>query len=442
MRTWPFQGVTARMIAITLVALVVVQIVGYLSFRGEREQFVSRIVTDYMAQSVQAVDRALTLTAPDRTQAMVNALSSRVVAFDLAGQAPACATPTPRSQTLAAGFAERLGVAEDRVRVCIGQGLMPGDRKIERRSVALSYARAPDQWLIVHQRLPGGRDRWPRNALRNTLITLAIMSVLVVLVSRRFTRPLRELAGAAERFGRGQAIRSVPERGGKEIRQSITAFNRMQARIDRFVAERSRIVAALAHDLRTPITALRLRLEFLPDDDNTRAMRATLDDLAEMSEATLTFMRAETAVETTRRVDLAALIDALCEDYRAADRSVSFSPDARVIVACRPTAIRRALRNVIDNALAYGHQADIALVAAAGTASIVVADRGPGISAADRDNVFDAFVRLEGSRSRQTGGAGLGLAIARSVMRGHGGDITLHERNGGGLEARLALPLG
>ncbi len=430
------------MIAITLVALVVVQIVGYLSFRGEREQFVSRIVTDYMAQSVQAVDRALTLTAPDRTQAMVNALSSRVVAFDLAGQAPACATPTPRSQTLAAGFAERLGVAEDRVRVCIGQGLMPGDRKIERRSVALSYARAPDQWLIVHQRLPGGRDRWPRNALRNTLITLAIMSVLVVLVSRRFTRPLRELASAAERFGRGQAKQYVPERGGKEIRQSIAAFNRMQERIDRFVAERSRIVAALAHDLRTPITALRLRLEFLADDDNTRAMRATLDDLAEMSEATLTFMRAETAIEATRRVDLAALVDALCEDYRAADRTVTFSPDARVIVACRPTAIRRALRNVIDNALAYGHQADIALVTDAAMATIVVADRGPGIAAADRDTVFDAFVRLEGSRSRQTGGAGLGLAIARSVMRGHGGDITLHERAGGGLEARLAVPIG
>ncbi|WP_245963306.1 HAMP domain-containing sensor histidine kinase [Salinisphaera japonica] len=442
MRLWPLQGVTARMIALTLVALVVVQLVGYLSFRGEREQFVSRIVTDYMAQSVQAVDRALALTAPTRAEAMVGALSSRIVAFDLSAHAPACARATPRSKRLAAGFAERLGVSETRVRVCIGQGLMPGAHETTRRSVALGYARGPDEWLVVHQRLPGARDRWPRNALRNTLITLAIMSVLVVLVSRRFTRPLRELARAAERFGRGQAKQYVPERGGKEIRQSIAAFNRMQERIDRFVAERSRIVAALAHDLRTPITALRLRLEFLADDDNTRAMRATLDDLAEMSEATLTFMRAETAIEATRRVDLAALVDALCEDYRAADRTVTFSPDARVIVACRPTAIRRALRNVIDNALAYGHQADIALVTDAAMATIVVADRGPGIAAADRDTVFDAFVRLEGSRSRQTGGAGLGLAIARSVMRGHGGDITLHERAGGGLEARLAVPIG
>ena len=144
------------MIALTLVALVVVQLVGYLSFRGEREEFVSRIVTDYMAQSVQAVDRALALTAPARAEAMVGALSSRIVAFDLASHAPACVRATPRSKRLAAGFAERLGVSEARVRVCIGQGLMPGTQDTTRRSVALGYARGPDEWLVVHQRLPGG----------------------------------------------------------------------------------------------------------------------------------------------------------------------------------------------------------------------------------------------------------------------------------------------
>tara|TARA_B100002051_G_scaffold10426_1_gene8833 strand:- start:896 stop:1411 length:516 start_codon:yes stop_codon:yes gene_type:complete len=171
-------------------------------------------------------------------------------------------------------------------------------------------------------------------------------------------------------------------------------------------------------------------------------MRATLDDLAEMSEATLTFLRAKTAAEDTRRIDLAALVDAVCEDYRAGERAVVFEPGARVIVTCRPSAIRRALRNVIDNALAYGQVADIGLTTQAGQAVIEIADRGPGIAVADREQVFDAFVRLEASRSRQTGGAGLGLAIARSVIRGHGGEITLAERDGGGLRVRMQLPLG
>jgi len=442
MKRAPLQGVTARMIAVALTALVIAQIVGYLSFRGAREDFVARIVTDYMAQSVAAVDRALALTDPARATAMADALSSTFVAFELADAAPDCDPTGDTAAALAAGFARRLDVAPARVSVCIGDGLAPPAGGQAHQGVALGYARAPGQWLIVHQRLPGSGDLWARHALRNTLITLAIMSVLVVLVSRRFTRPLRELAGAAERFGRGQAITPVAERGGTEIRQSIAAFNRMHERIDRFVAERSRIVAALAHDLRTPITALRLRLEFLGDDDNTRAMRATLDDLAEMSEATLTFLRAKTAAEDTRRIDLAALVDAVCEDYRAGERAVVFEPGARVIVTCRPSAIRRALRNVIDNALAYGQVADIGLTTQAGQAVIEIADRGPGIAVADREQVFDAFVRLEASRSRQTGGAGLGLAIARSVIRGHGGEITLAERDGGGLRVRMQLPLG
>lgn len=433
-------GLSSRIIALTLAALLISQLVGYLSFRSGREGFIEHLIGDYMSQSVIAVDRAIAHARDGEQAALVHSLSSRIVNLSLAKRAPGCDTGSADSERYAREFAQRLSVAPARVHVCVGRGLMPGSTNADRLAVAMGFQRDDGRWLVVRQRLPGSSDRWARGALRNTLITLAVMIVVVILASRRFTRPLRDLASAAERFGRGERIAPVPERGRDEIVRSITAFNRMHRRIDRFVAERTRLVAALAHDLRTPITALRLRMEFLPDDDNTRAMRATLDDLAEMSEATLTFMRAETAAEDTRRIDLSALVDAVVEDYRAADAPVIFEAGDRLPWTGRPTAIRRALRNVIDNALAYGERADLALIREPGQVVIEIADRGPGIAPEDRAQVFDAFVRLETSRSRETGGVGLGLAIARSVVRGHGGDIVLAERPGGGLLVRMYLP--
>jgi signal transduction histidine kinase len=214
----------------------------------------------------------------------------------------------------------------------------------------------------------------------------------------------------------------------------------MRERLARFVADRTRMVAAIAHDLRTPITALRLRLEFLPDDDNTRSMAATLEDMARMSEASLTFMREEAATEATRNVDLSALVDALCEDYRASGAAVVFEPGARLALVCRPAAIRRALRNVIDNALTYGETAQLALFDDDQAVTIQVIDEGPGIAEDEMGRVFDPFVRLETSRSRDTGGTGLGLSIARSVVQGHGGEITLSNRPQGGLAVVIRLP--
>src|SRR5699024_3511961 len=187
--------------------------------------------------------------------------------------------------------------------------------------------------------------------------------------------------------------------------------------------------------------ALRLRLELLDEDENTRAMQATLEDMSQMSEAALTFMREEASDESARRIDLAALVDAVCEDYRASNAPVDFQPSMPFPLTCRPVAIRRTLRNIIDNALAYGHSAEVTLHEQRRSVVIEVRDQGPGIATSEMDSVFDAFVRLETSRSRETGGAGLGLAIARSVMRSHGGDIDLHNHTTGGLVVRMTLPV-
>lgn len=442
MKRWCFSGLSARIIGLTVLALLVSQAVGYFSFRHNSEDFIEHMVRNYMGRIVAALDSSLQFVEPDHRSEMVRSLSRRRSRYTLLQQPPSCPYDDRGAQAFAQPLATQLGVASERVRVCItadsSQPEQSGNSAAKALVVALQ--RNDGDWLTMQQRLSDHASRWAWRALRNLLITLVIMTLVVVIVSIRFTRPLRDLAGAAERFGRGEDTTAVPVRGSDEIRRSIVEFNAMRERIDRFVAERNRLVAALAHDLRSPITALRLRLEMLPADDNTRAMISTVDDMAQMSEATLSFMREETNTEQARRMDLTALVDAVCEDYLAAGKALTFAPEHKTELVCRPVAVRRALRNVIDNALAYGYSATVTLRNETAAAIIEVVDCGPGIPEAQRQCIFDAFVRLETSRSRDTGGVGLGLAIARSIIRSHGGDITLHNPPEGGLAVRMTLP--
>lgn len=434
------RSLSARIIGLTILALLVSQLVGYVSFRHGSDQFVRAVVTRVVGNSMLAARRAADFVQPGQQHALIKALSTRDIRYSLTPKPVGCGRNTERVREYERDFAHKLDTSMQRVRVCFGEHVIKPSTAWSDRAVLVSYQLNDGQWLTARQRLPNQMRHWVRNSLRNLLITALITIIVVIFASRLFTRPLRDLASAAERFGRGESVAPVAERGGDEIKRSIIEFNRMRERLERFVAERTRLVAALAHDLRTPITALRLRLEFLPDDDNTRAMNATLEDMAHMSEAALIFMREEAASERARHVDLGALVDALCEDYRTADRAVVFEPEARVTLVCRPVAIRRALRNIIDNALAYGERATLRLTDTPEAAIIDIEDEGPGIQTAQMDSVFDAFVRLEASRSRETGGAGLGLSIARSAVRGHGGDITLANRPQGGLRVRIRLP--
>jgi len=244
----------------------------------------------------------------------------------------------------------------------------------------------------------------------------------------------------APRLGRGEAVPPVPERGPADVRETTRAFNRMHGRLQRFVQDRTRMLAAISHDLRTPITSLRLRAEFIEDEEIRQKILETLDDMQRMTEATLAFAREEAAQEDTRPFDLAALIDSVCADLADIGQDVVFAGAARSHDLGRPSSLKRALRNLIENAVAYGRRARVALDAGEDEWRIVIDDDGPGIPAADFERVFAPFVRLEESRSRETGGIGLGMAIARSIVRGHGGDITLANRPDGGLRALIHLP--
>ncbi|WP_082653058.1 ATP-binding protein [Aureimonas sp. AU22] len=275
-------------------------------------------------------------------------------------------------------------------------------------------------------------------------LTVALTAGLVALVgaftARRIARPLRQLTTAAESLGRGEAGPPLCETGPDDIRRTAEAFNRMQERLHRFVEDRTRMLAAISHDLRTPLTTLRLRAELVEDQNLQGRMLSTIDEMQAMADATLALIRQETTAEATRTIDLCALIGSTCEDLAELGYDVTFEACDRLPYRCRPDGLRRAVRNLVENAARYAGKAHVRLVAARTSVEIVVDDDGPGIPADKLDEVFAPFYRLEGSRSRETGGAGLGLSIARAIARQHGGDITLRPRSPG-LSAAVTLPV-
>lgn len=284
----------------------------------------------------------------------------------------------------------------------------------------------------------------PFNLVR-FLVWMGLIGVMIALLSlwaaRRLTAPLARFAAAAERFGVEADAAPLPESGPRELRVATHAFNRMQERLRRFIDDRTRMIAAISHDLRTPLTRLRLRAETIEDPEQQRKILADLAEMQAMIEATLAFARDDARKEPRTTVDLAELLCSLCEDRVDAGLLAEYQGPTHYPFACRPVALRRALGNLIDNALAYGEVARVSLEQTdAGHVTIRIDDDGPGIPQAEWEKVFIPFYRLETSRSRDTGGTGLGLSVARTVLRGHGGDIALQNRPEGGLRVLVTLP--
>ena len=281
----------------------------------------------------------------------------------------------------------------------------------------------------------------PARPLLVQFATMAAISALgIIFVLGRVTRPLKQLSRAASALGRGERSAKLEEKGPREIVETIRAFNEMQERLTTFVHDRAKMLAALGHDLRTPITTLRLRAEFIEDDDVRQQILQTLDEMQEMAEATLSFAREEAAQEERRLVDIGALTSSVCADLADAGLAVTCAEAGSFTVRCRPVGIKRALRNIVENAVAYGQRARVSVAYRDGAAAVTIDDDGPGIPASEIEKVFKPFVRLENSRNKDTGGVGLGLAIASSIIRSHGGDIVLRNRPGGGLRAVVSLP--
>ncbi len=274
---------------------------------------------------------------------------------------------------------------------------------------------------------------------------LTAVSIIIGIVAwwgvHRATLPLSVFAAAAERLGVNVNAEPLPEAGPSEVRRAANAFNTMQTCIKRFIQDRTQMLAAISHDLRTPITRLRLRAEFVDDERERKKMLGDLDEMEAMIGATLAFARDDAANEKAESVDVAAIIAALCGDERAVGRDISYSgPDTFGLIA-RPLALKRAINNLVDNAVKYGGAARVTLSPEREEVVIDIDDDGPGIPLRDKERVFAPFIRLESSRSRETGGTGLGLTIARNAVRSMGGDVELTNRLEGGLRVRVTLPV-
>jgi len=267
-----------------------------------------------------------------------------------------------------------------------------------------------------------------------TVLTLSLLAV------RWLTRPLAILAEAAENLGRDIHHSPLPENGPTEVRRAAHAFNTMQTRLTRYLEDRARILIAVSHDLKTPITRLRLRVEQLENQHLRNSFLKDLDEMQSMTTATLDFMRGLENQENIQLLDIGALLDSLQADYEDMGISMTIKGDTPQPYPARPQSFKRCLVNLIDNAHKYGKKVTVTLIKQPEQLQIIITDEGPGIPEEALETVFEPFYRLETSRSRATGGTGLGLSIARNIARAHGGDIILHNRGGGGLEVILSLP--
>lgn len=472
-RFW-MRSLTGQLIGLMLLALVLSQLAFTFIYRNDRAKSFRDLRREEFLSRAAAVARLVGSTSPEMHREILQAASTSLTRYWITDQAPSDATvwrDGARTQLLRAlpvngSASPATATAASTAHPASNPRIAESDLPLSSPATwsplpasawsggfpaqvldleswsgfGLAVAIRSDLWLQVVYAKP---DLVTPPLLRSYLylsVTATLLLVVAVLAARRIARPLQHLTESAERFGRGEDADPVPEEGADDIRQTAAAFNRMQSRIRRFVEDRTRMVAAISHDLRTPITTLRLRAEFIDDPETKDKLIGTLDEMQSMTEAALAFAREEATVEPTRTIDADALIESICDDLAELGWAVKFTDAGRVPWRCRPDALRRALRNLIENAVRYGERAEVRLDVSKDSLDIIVEDGGPGIPEEQFERVFAPFVRLETSRNRATGGVGLGLAIARTIARGHGGDIHLFNRPEGGLRVILRLP--
>lgn len=315
------------------------------------------------------------------------------------------------------------------------------ERRAERfRSLLLSAQLSDGRWvngqLLISR--PNTGPLW--RLVAGTLLLYLVLLAAVILVLRRLVSPLRDLTAAALRFrGRGE-IPQVTARGPADIRRAIEAFNAMGARVGGLLEEKDRMLGAIGHDLRTPLASLRIRAESMDPPEERERVIATIEEMASLLEDALALARSGRSTEQARALDVTALADAVVEEFRELGHDVNIGESGRAVACVRPNLLRGAIRNLIDNAVKYAGAVELAVSVEGSRVAIDVMDRGPGIPEAKLAMVQEAFVRLEESRSRETGGSGLGITLARAAAHMHGGDLLLSNRDGGGLKARLWLP--
>lgn len=393
-----------------------------------------------LADRLLAIKRSVLRAPPDQREA---------VAHDMSGGA--IEAHWSRTELAVAG-----GAAADRWQ-SLGSQLLQLAPELGADGLVIGASSGSDQdphLAVISMRLPD--QTWVNvsllswtphpTAFQGTLLSTTLMAagalLIAVLLVRSQTRPLSAFARAAARIAHGRGVSPVEESGPREVRELATAFNDMQARIGRLIDDRTQALAAVSHDLKTPITRLRFRSEELQDPALRQSVTADLDEMERMIDQTLSYLKEERGDEEMKPVDLVAILETVTDDVVDAGGKASLEGSGAAVVPGRRLALKRAFGNLVGNAVKYGKQAQTTVADGQDEVRITIADQGPGISAEDRERALQPFVRLEPSRNSETGGFGLGLSIADAVIRGHGGRLELRNGEESGLVVTVILPKG
>ncbi len=296
------------------------------------------------------------------------------------------------------------------------------------------------QWMTLHVAESGLVSAWQSRVLLCFALSALVLIPLVYLFARRLARPIAAFARAAERLGRDPGAEPVQIEGPAEVEVAAAAFNEMQERIRRYVQDRTAMVGAVAHDMRTPLTRLRFRIEAAPEPLRSKII-ADIDQMDEMISAAMAFVREASNPNERRKLELVSLVESVADEMAETGLQVTAEGSGPVVIHGDPVGLRRLVTNLMDNAVKFAGHARARVYAEDGAAVVEVDDDGPGVAEGERETLFEPFQRGEPSRSRATGGSGLGLAVVRSVARAHGGEATIENRMEGGLRARALLPL-
>jgi len=433
------QTLAGRTIALLLVAVTAVHLLSLVLYQAGLKFTVEQLRERHIAEQLLAVKRALGNTDPQDREQAAHALSGTSLSAHW-GQS-ATVQREGEEDTFLAHLRAALATEASALKLAYNYRSEAGIAIPDKHVLVASLPLADGSWLNAEVSAVGAGGVHGLNVLWSTsAMALGVILVAIWLI-RSFTAPLRALARAADKLGLEGQAEEVSEQGPREIAQAAEAFNRMQARIRRLIRERSEMLAAISHDLRTPLARLKLRLDAVSDPKQQKKMLRDLEEMEALITAALAYLREELAEEAMRPVDLGAMLEAIAEDAKESGHDIVCGELPSVVLQARPQALRRAIHNLIENAAKYGERGRVSLLTEGDYAVVRVEDDGPGLPDEARETVIRPFTRLESSRSRETGGVGLGLAIVHSVALSHKGALTLSNRAGNGLQADLRLPL-
>lgn len=431
-----FDTVAARIALVSLIGIILVHLLSLWTYEHALERQLGAAYQTQLAERLVAIKRSVALVVPSRRETVAHELSGGPVdAHWSATQVVTAGGPGLEQWNELARHVRRLAPE-------LGPGdVVAGSSTAGDPHVGVIGLKLPDQsWVNISIFTAGKPDTGSRGSVLSTSFMALGVLLLSFLIARWLTRPIRSAARAAAALSPESPHAGLKVAGPVEVRELATAFNAMQRRIADLVQRRTQALAAVSHDLRTPLTRIKLRIDGLPDADLKGAVLADVDEMERMIETTLSYLKGQETAEPLRAVDLVAMLQTMVDDASDRGRKAELTAPRQVVVEARLVSLRRALANLVGNALRFGDRVWIDVRDRGGEVEVAIADNGPGIPQEQLESVLEPFVRIEGSRNSETGGVGLGLTIAKTHIEAHGGRLTLANRPEGGLVATVTLP--